>query len=800
MTERVKRMKESLRVNKYPLCVEQFRLAVQSLEETAGQPMLLRRSKLHAHVLDNIPIFIEEDDLLCGSGASKPFGLEMQYEYGVWTPDEVESLKSEIYTISPEDEEELYRLNQRFAENSLNSNLIETMGMSLGESDRLWPFMKSGLILPPWKDKRGGSGGGFAMSGYGLGPGFSLVCVEYEQILQKGAKGIIEEAKRCLEELRYYEIDSIEKRNYWEGVILVFEAWVRFANRYADLAEKMAGEEAEPQRKAELLEMARICRKVPYEPAETFREALQAFWFTFLMVCPSPTSTAGRFDQYMYPYYKHDIDAGLITDDQVLELLEIMRCKVMKINRVSGKANRAKNAGMAKWYNWTIGGQKADGSDATNELTYLLLEAAKDTHLPHHTLTVRVHKNTPDLLLEKALEVVRTGLGMPAFIGDDSYIHFFTEDNTLTVEQARNYCATGCVDGNIPGVTRTQVACFFIIPHAMDVCLHNGFCRYTNEMVGLKTGDVTKMETFEELKEAVFTQIKYLMGMAAERVNVEMIAERELFPDVFRSALMHDGVRCGKDMFNRRFAFENAGLIGAVGGVNAGDSLMAIKKLVFDEKKYTMAQLMEALDADWEGFDEMRADFLAAPKYGNNIPEVDELVNEVYQLHNEACRSYPSAYGETVKPNAISISAHQPGGALTGATPDGRKGGEILADASISPSHGKDLRGPLAVFQSAMRIQQDQYQGTLFNMKFHPSVLKTSADLNKLAGLIRTYLTHGGKHIQFNVVDREEMLDAQVHPEEHPELTVRVAGYSAYFVRLPKSIQNEVINRTSQSL
>ena len=263
MTERVKRMKESLRVNKYPLCVEQFRLAVQSLEETAGQPMLLRRSKLHAHVLDNIPIFIEEDDLLCGSGASKPFGLEMQYEYGVWTPDEVESLKSEIYTISPEDEEELYRLNQRFAENSLNSNLIETMGKSLGESDRLWPFMKSGLILPPWKDKRGGSGGGFAMSGYGLGPGFSLVCVEYEQILQKGAKGIIEEAKRCLEELRYYEIDSIEKRNYWEGVILVFEAWVRFANRYADLAEKMAGKEAEPQRKAELLEMARICRKVP---------------------------------------------------------------------------------------------------------------------------------------------------------------------------------------------------------------------------------------------------------------------------------------------------------------------------------------------------------------------------------------------------------------------------------------------------------------------------------------------------------------------------------------------------------
>ena len=800
MRERVRKMKESLRISKYPLCVEQFRLANESLEQTAGEPMLLRRAKLHAHVLDNITIFIEEDDLLCGSGASKPFGLEMQYEYGVWTEDEMESLKSEIYTISPEDEEELYRLNERFAGNSLNHNLVETMGRSLGEDDRLWPFMKSGLVLPPWKDRKGGSGGGFAMSGYGLGPGFSLVCVDYAKILKGGAKAIIEEAKECLCNLRYYEADSIEKRNYWEGVIIVFEAWVRFANRYADLADKMAADETRETRKKELLEMAAICRRVPYYPAENFREALQSFWFTFLMVCPSPTSTAGRFDQYMYPYYEKDIKAGVLTRDDVLELLEIMRCKVMKINRVSGKANRAKNAGMAKWYNWTIGGQKEDGSDATNDLSYLLLDAALDTHLPHHTVTVRVHKNTPEKLMLKALEVVKSGLGMPAFIGDESYIRFFMEDGTVSLEQARDYCATGCVDGNIPGLTRTQVACFFIIPHAMDVCMHNGWCRYTKEMVGIRTGDVTKMESFDEFKEAVFKQIHFLMGEAAERVNVELIAERELFPDVFRSALMKDGVKTGKDMFNRRFAFENAGLIGAVGGVNTGDALMAIKKLVYDEKKYTMTELLTALDADWEGYEEMRNDFLEAPKYGNNIDEVDCLVAEVYENHNRACRSYPSAYGETIKPNAISISAHQPGGALTGATADGRKGGEILADASISPSHGKDLRGPLAVFQSAMKIRQDSYQGTLFNMKFHPTMLKTEEDCKKLSQLIRVYLTNGGKHIQFNVVSREEMLDAQIHPEEHEELTVRVAGYSAYFNRLPESIQNEVIERTSQEL
>ena len=803
MTDRVKRMKESLRINKYPLCVELFRLANESLDQTGGEPMLLRRSKLHAHILDNISIFIEPEDLLCGSGASKPFGLEMQYEYGVWTKDEVESLKSEIYTITPEDEEELYRLNDRFAGNASNSNLVEAMGKSLGENERLWPFMKSGVILPPWKDKKGGSGGGFAMSGYGLGPGFALVCIDYATVLNKGAKGIIEEAKQCLKDLRYDCPDAVDKRNFWEGVVIVFEAWVRFANRYADLCERMASEESDPQRSAELREMARICRKVPYEPAETFREALQSFWFAFLMVCPSPVSTGGRFDQFMYPFYRHDIDSGLITDDEVLELLEIMRCKVMKINRVSGKANRMKNAGMAKWYNWTIGGQKADGSDATNELSYLLLEAAKETHLPHHTVTVRVHEGTPQKLMLKAMECVKSGLGMPAFLGDESYINFFTkqsETNRLPVEVARDYCATGCVDGNVQAVTRTQVACFFIIPQAMDIALHNGLCRYTNEDFGLKVGDVTEMKTFEEFKAAVYDEIRYLIAMANERVNVEMIAERDLFPDVFRSALMKDGVKAGKDMFSRRFDFENGAVLGAVGGVNTGNGLYAIKKLVFDEKKYTMKQLMEALDADWVGYEEMQRDFKAQPKYGNAFKEVDDMVAEVYTLFADTCLSQPCVYGDFLKPNAISISAHQPGGAVTGATPDGRKGGEILADASLSPDHGQDTHGPLAVFRSAMEVNQDAYQGTLMNMKFHPSNMKTEADLIKLGTMVKTYLTHGGKHVQFNVVDRAEMEDAKVHPEEHPELVVRVAGYSAYFTRLPVSIQDEVIERTSQTL
>ncbi|MBR6521676.1 MAG: hypothetical protein IKT47_03325, partial [Oscillospiraceae bacterium] len=354
------------------------------------------------------------------------------------------------------------------------------------------------------------------------------------------------------------------------------------------------------------------------------------------------------------------------------------------------------------------------------------------------------------------------------------------------------------VDGNIPFRSRTQVVTFFIIAQAFDVFMHNGFCRHTKENVGIESGDVTKMESFDEFYAAFEKQFKYLLSMAAERNNVELIIQRDLFPDPFRSALMENGIADGKDLLDKQFAIENCSCLGAVGGVNVGDALCAVKKLIFDEKKYTMAQLLTALDANWEGYDNMRRDFIKAPKYGNNIDEADLMVAKVYKLFADTCAENSTAYGGHVTPNAISISAHQPGGAVTGATPDGRKSGDILADASLSPDHGKDVRGPIAVFQSAMKVDQDTYQGTLMNMKVHPTAIKTDADLMKLGSMIKTYLTHGGKHVQFNVVDRAVMEDAKLHPEDHSDLIVRVAGYSAYFTRLPESIQDEVINRSQQ--
>ena len=800
MTERIARMKKALEVNKFPLCVERLKISMEALEKSEGLPVITQRARVNAAVLDKLPIHILPDELIVGAGASKPFGIEMEYEYGVWTKDEVASLKSERYTIEPEDEQELYRLLEAYGTGKAPSKtLMETEGEVLGENERLWRFMKSGVILAPWNDRKGGSGGGYAQSGLGLGPGFDLFCIDYSIILEKGARAVIDEAKHCLETATYHDADCIERKRYWESVITVFEAWVRFANRYAELAGSMASAEQEPQRRRELEEIAARCRRVPEYPAESFADAVQSFWFTFLMVLPSPTASMGRMDQYLYPFYKRDKEAGRLTDEEALELLETIRIKDFMMNRVSGKSNREKNSGMAKWHNATLGGVKRDGSDAANELTELIIRAAGEVQIPHHTCTLRVSESTSEDLIVKALKVVRTGIGMPAFVSDKSYINFFT-GNHCSLEDSREYVMCGCLDGSIPGVTRGQTGNGFNAAKVYDIFLHNGYSTFSKEDVGLKTGDVRLFKTFEEHKEKFYQQLRHFIAMAAERNSVEVLAYGAVCPNPFRSALMKDGVACGKEMMRRTFVpFDDVSRLVATGVINVADSLAAVKTLVYDQKKYTMAQLMDALDANWVGYDDMRADFVAAPKYGNDLDLPDSLAAELYHVYAQEVGRYVTPTGGRTVANAISIAAHQPGGMVTGALPDGKRDREILADGSISPVQGCDTNGPLAVLRSGMKIDQDEYAATLLNMKFSPQALKTEDDLRKLASVIKAYLTNGGKHVQFNVVDKETLLAAKAEPEKHRDLIVRVAGYSAYFTVLSGGIQKEIIDRTEQT-
>jgi len=795
MTDRIRRMRERWATSTYPLCIDRIRASFPVMREMKGQHPYKVRAAVHEAILTKCRIAIEPDDLICGVGASKAFGIEMDYEMGTWNKEEIDSLKTEGYTIEPEEEEELLGYMAEVEKGDVFKTMNQLMGEYLGDDEAMWAFMRSGLILPPWKDKKNASGGGRAQSGMGLNP-MGLFVANYEEILHRGCRDIINECKDRLANFNYFDEDCVRKKYFWQACITDLEALIKYANRYADLADEMA-EKEEPVRAAELRYMAQICRRVPEYPADSFREAVQCFWFLFLMMNPSSTAAAGRFDQYIYPYYKKDLEAGKITREEALEILEILRLKDFQLNRVSGFVLRQKNSGMAKWHNWTLGGVDAEGNCAVNDITYLEFQAAIEVPTPHHTITLRVAENTPIETIVEALKVVKTGIGMPCFVGDKSYINFFLKRG-LPIEKARNYAMAGCVDGYISNATRGQVAAMFIVALVYDIFQHNGYCPWINTEVGIKTGEVTSFASFEEYKEGFFKQLEYCLGMAAKYFYTSIILTRDLTPDFLRSIMTPGCLEEGKECMSIHMKpFDALTVCSAVGVANVADSMTAVRKLVYEDKKYTMEQLKTALDANWEGYEDMRQDFLKAPKYGNDDDYADSMLAEIYQKYADIFSSFDSACGDKCVPNAISITAHQPGGKSVMATPDGRFNGEILADAATSPVQGRDHIGPLAVFNSAMKVNQDNYQAMLMNMKFTPSAMKNDEDLVKLANMIKVYLTNGGKHIQFNVVTRETLEAARKEPAKHKDVIVRVAGYSAYYTTLSDVMQKEVLDRTA---
>jgi formate C-acetyltransferase len=396
----------------------------------------------------------------------------------------------------------------------------------------------------------------------------------------------------------------------------------------------------------------------------------------------------------------------------------------------------------------------------------------------------------------KALEVVKTGIGMPAFVGDKSYIDYLLS-NGVPLKESRNYCLVGCLDAGLAGKSRT-IFPMFNVPTVFEYAMNNGVHLPTGDQVGPRTGDFESFETFDDFMKAFKEQLAYFIKLTTETQNQMWASWPQFYPMPVYSSLMANGIKEGKDFLERKVPFENLLGLTPIGMVNIADSMAAIKKLVFEEKKVTMKELRAALAANWQGngYADMRKMFLVAPKYGNGDYYVDSIARELYQFWADTLQSIPTYVGGRFKPTGISITAHGPGGAITGATPDGRYAGEALADGTHSAVRGRDVNGPLALLKSAMTTDQVPYQSALLNMKFHPSALKTTEDLKKLSNMIRTYFSFGGKHIQFNVVSKETLLDAQKRPENYRDLIVRVAGFSTYFVRLTKTIQDDIICRT----
>ncbi|MBR6206660.1 MAG: hypothetical protein IKQ73_05795 [Oscillospiraceae bacterium] len=803
MTDRLQRMYSQIKTNYQHIGIEKFKIITKTEAECAGYPAILRRGQTLKNVLEQFPIFIGDDELFVGNPASKPWGLEIEAGLGKWSREECEYLREDGFDFSEEDQEEMLRINEQFHPFGMyqGANLI------IAENDRLDVFARSGMMLAPWKkDKKLGNrvGGGAACSGLGNGPGWKLLCIDYGLALNKGLDAMIAECDEEIQNNRYFDKRSFERGITLQAMKLSLQGLVNYAKRFSVLAAEMAEKEADPRRKKELEEISAICANVPAKPARTFREAMQCFWFMFMMVNPAPTPTIGRFDQYMYPFYKADIEAGRITDDEVLELLGMLRIRCMEMNQQSGREIRKRTSGGARWMNMTIGGVKPDGSDACNELTRLILQAVRDVRTPHHTVTLRVSDSTPDDVMLLALTCQAEGCSMPAFVGDKSYIDYFTQvhnpDDGLPIEVARDYCMTGCIDGNVQYRTRTMGITMFVCPLMLDIFMNNGWDRNIDEQVGHPvSGDLSKYETFDQFMADFLPEYRYFVETAAEKLNIESAVFKDLLPDPFRAAFMANGIKSGLDCYAQEYPFESNQLLNPVGMVNLAQCLYAIKKLCFEEKVCTLPEMKKAMDANWVGYEDLHKRCLDLPHYGNGNDEADDMVRQCYRWWVDIANQTPSSLGGHFRCSAISVTSHQPGGALCGAMPDGRYKGDILADACASPMAGCDHEGPLAVFTSAMKIPQDEFQAMLLNMKFSPSALSTDRDKMKLASVIKAYFANGGKHVQFIVEDQETLKDAKAHPEKHNDLMVRVAGYSTYFVQLTPGLQDEVIARTENT-
>lgn len=788
-----KKLKKKWVTDDYPVCIDKLKIVLKTMEEHSDEPPVLARAHVFYETLKNIPIHIDEDEWIVGAGSGMSGGLEIEAGFGIWNKDEIDSLREEGFFVAEDAEKELYELNKKYKP----AGIQDSMRSYISGNPRMEAFMLSGMILPPWRhiEKKNVVTGGLARAGLGLSPGMQLMCIDYEGVMKKGLRAMVEECTEELSKIQFFSRKDMERRIELKSMKLCLEAMILYANRYAELALSLAAEEKDEERKQRLLKISQNCARVPAYSPRNFSEAMQMFWFLFLVVNPQATASMGRFDQYMYPYMKADKSAGILTDDEVLDYLVELRLKDMQLRNIGGKQVRLRQSGMAKWHNMTICGVKPDGSDGTNELSYLVLEALMRCPTPHHTITLRVAESTPEDILMKGIECQKRGLSMPAFVSDKSYISFFVQ-NGMDIKDARDYAMTGCLDGNIPGRTVCLECGMFVAPMMLNLYLNKGIDQKTGMRLGHDPGDLDRFESFDEFLDDFLGEMYFYMQVGAEKNNIEAAVTADVFPEPVKTALMRDGIKKGIDITKHPFEFDNGCVMNPVGLVNLGNSLYAIKELVYREKRLTLGRLGEILNSNWEGHEDLRQAFQNVAKYGDSIGEPDEMVGLLYEKWAEFAKKLPAVFGKYHKPTAISVTSHHPGGMLCGATPDGRKAGETLADGCASPAQGDGTGGPLCVFKSALHIPQDEYQAMLLNMKFHPSALSSESDMRKLVQAVKIYFANGGKHVQFIVSDSETLKKAKQSPKEYQDLMVRVAGYSTYFVKLSEAIQDEIIKRT----
>ena len=804
-------------------------LLTESYKSTEGEPIITRRAKAFAHILEHIPITIRENELIVAAATKAPRGCQVFPEYSF------EWLEAEFDTVEHRTADPFY--------------ISEETKKTLSEVYKYWKGKTTSELATSYMSDEAKTAIDHCMftPGNYFYNGIGHLTVDYPKVLAVGYSGIIAEAKAEKAKLRQGDQDYAKRCHFLDAVIMSCNAAVKYAKRYAALAESMAKATADYGRKKELEEIAAVCVRVPQYGAESFHEACQSFWFVQMLLQMESSGhsiSPGRFDQYMYPYYKKDIDSGRITREQAQELMDCIWVKLNDLNKVRDAASAEGFAGYSLFQNLIVGGQDICGRDATNDLSFMAITATEHVFLPQPSFSVRVWNGSPHEFLIRAAELTRTGIGFPAYYNDEVIIPSL-QSRGLTLSDARDYNIIGCVEPQKAAKTDGwHDAAFFNMCRPLEMVFTGG--KDKGEQIGPETGDVAAMTTYEEFENAYRAQMNHFIELMVNADNAIDLAHAERCPLPFQSSMVADCIGRGKSLQEGGAIYNFTGPQG-FGIANVTDGMYAVKKLVFEDKKYTLSFWREALENNYgmdmdcamatkltqeivtslvmsgkeptaediktvyltvkqnncSGEDKKKyaallADIGAITKFGNDDDDVDSFAREMAYTYTRPLEKFKNPRGGVYQAGLYPVSANVPLGAQTGATPDGRLAYTPIADG-VSPAAGRDLKGPTAAANSVSCL--DHYiasNGTLFNMKFHPSALEGRGGLESFVALIRGYFDRKGSHMQFNVVSRETLRDAQKNPEKYKSLVVRVAGYSALFTTLSKGLQEDIINRTEQ--
>jgi len=788
VTPRIERLKEAYFQWRPTICLERALAYTRAYKESEGEPSVLRRAKGFRETCASQSITIYDDELIVGNATRLPRG-------GVFCPEITWSwLRDELDTISTRnqdpflltDEQKEILVEEIFPYWEGRSMHDRCMAQYPEETRKI--AIETGIIDVELK----------SMSGAGeVAPGYGNI------LLPLGFKGIKKQAQQQLKALDPANPADYDRIHFLRAVIMVCDSMKLFASRYAKEASRLAANEEDPARKQELEEIADICSRVPFEPPQTFREALQTIWFGQIGLFieeNAPSYSPGRMDQYLYPYYKADLEAGRLTKEEAQELLECLWIKMSEMSWLLNANATQYFTGYMPFQNVNAGGVDRKGNDATNELSYMFLQATMDVQLFQPSLAVRIHNSTPQDFLLKVAELVRLGTGFPAIHFDDTSIKMMLKKG-VEIEDARDYCLVGCVEPNVGGkMSQWSDGGHYNFGAAVEFALFDGVSLLTGKQLGLPSGDPRDFESYDEFAAAVKKQISHFIRQDAIANLVVEKAHQDLLPKPFQSCLVEDCVDRGLDVMWGGARYNAGPALILTGVADLSNSLAAVKKLVYEEEALSIDELCEALEANFEGYEDIRQLLInRAPKYGNDDDYVDKIAQEFTDFAAEQAESYTSVRGCQIINGLYPVSSNVPHGLVVGALPSGRKARKPLADG-CSPNHGTDTNGPTAAIKSVDKLNHENHTaGTLLNQKLSPAVLEGDNGLNNLVALLRAHNELGGYHVQFNVISNETLRDAQKYPERYRGLLVRVAGYSAYFTELCEDTQNDIIGRTEHA-